>query len=554
MADVRAILDKELGTAEFGGSKAVVNLIERAAGVDTIAELRALPIDVLMQQYGSTVVVRGNLAAYDWIPRHYEFDATSVAAHDGDAVVAPDPDLSQGRWLVKVLTQPSALGAASSVALTDKVTLDQGSMPLVSSTVQQIFNGGANLAATVTPALTDKLVATKSGTSIAPTIRQVHELYLQTEETGDFTLALTAGGGTTPVSHATQADVIIPLNSVVAFPINTRIRLLQTGDGFIRVLPTLGIELVMPQNRNSCSLGPGAEIFLDKIATDTWTISGDLDQPILQGVANQLFAVGMINMVKDYVGPIAKFRESTGNVDKTFYPGSDGVMDVSSALEHRAGASLLLDTVYNQVGTSDFDFVQAVDAEQPGWDPTDMNGLPCMTGTAAGNTSIETVDVSGLNSPQLSHAMFALFKRGVDTGGVERIIHAGTTKNVSMHINASDFCETFHSNSGSITTTALSTATVGTWYPFIYTMATGGTEQVDLYFDRDALVNNSGVVAGAGMSGSYALLHESDDLDEHFDGSLGIVIGILSNMATAAGESELALIRAWMHALVGRTA
>lgn len=98
MSNNRAIMEKHLGTASLVGTKEVINLLEREFGVDTVAELRALPIDVLMKQYGAAVLVRGNTAAFDWIPRYYEYNSLSVAPHDGDLTVAPDPDKSEGRW------------------------------------------------------------------------------------------------------------------------------------------------------------------------------------------------------------------------------------------------------------------------------------------------------------------------------------------------------------------------------------------------------------------------------------------------------------------------
>lgn len=66
----------------------------------------------------------------------------------------------------------------------------------------------------------------------------------------------------------------IPLNSSVAFPIGTRIDLLQTNSGQVTVTPTGGVTLNYIIGNKLAGQWAGATLI--KRATDTWVLIGAL--------------------------------------------------------------------------------------------------------------------------------------------------------------------------------------------------------------------------------------------------------------------------------------
>ncbi len=376
----------------------------------------------------------------------------------------------------------------------------------------------------------------------------------QTEQTGDFTIDATQVGGTVPVNSATQVDIEIPLNATVPIDNGSVIYFEQTGEGFFRLLPVdAGITLIMPQNRNTCSAGLGARVRLEKLDTDKWLLGdrANLAQPILQGFnATALFALGLIRLVPNLANPLAKFRESVGNVDAELGFDSNGVL--AGALQHKTTAgSLFLDTCFNQIGDANFNFTQAVDAEQPGFSATGMNGLPCLTGAVTGNLGAENSGVTGLSSPQLNHGIATLWRRDVDTGVDEAIFMADGASNqyIRQRISSDKAQASIANGGGSIIINSVAAAAVGTWYPLIHRVSGGGTETLDMLFDREAEQSDTGVVAGGGMSGNYAMFRDASANNEEFEGSIGAILGF----STRPSLTEAVLIREWMLSMVKRT-
>jgi len=71
------------------------------------------------------------------------------------------------------------------------------------------------------------------------------------------------------------SDLTIPPNGSVAFPIGTRINVINTGAGVITIVPGSGVTL----NTKGDARGLGEQISavtLEKTATDTWVGVGDL--------------------------------------------------------------------------------------------------------------------------------------------------------------------------------------------------------------------------------------------------------------------------------------
>jgi hypothetical protein len=89
-----------------------------------------------------------------------------------------------------------------------------------------------------------------------------------------YTLALTDNGKLVTLSNAAAITVTVPTNAAVAFPVGASIDLLQLGAGQITVSPAGGVtvnkSMATAKSRTQYSV-----LTLNKIATDTWVLSGD---------------------------------------------------------------------------------------------------------------------------------------------------------------------------------------------------------------------------------------------------------------------------------------
>lgn len=68
----------------------------------------------------------------------------------------------------------------------------------------------------------------------------------------------------------------IPLNSSVAFPVGTVIEIEQNGAGALTVAPVSGSVTINSRGADLVLAGQYAVAALKKVATDTWTLTGDL--------------------------------------------------------------------------------------------------------------------------------------------------------------------------------------------------------------------------------------------------------------------------------------
>lgn len=490
----------------------------------------------------------------------YNFARTLPALPNGGAFALEVPNALNMAWIARELVGRNGLdGGKGEVTKLDCHRTGAGAdfdrVRRTASGRIVVTKKISDLTAVTTPSLDSEVAVNEAGTSKRMDLRDVRGSFYQAEQTGDFTLALAQGNATVPINSASQVDVTIPLNSSVAFPVGTRIRLVQTGSSFFRVLPAVGVQLVMPQNRNTCSLGLEAVVELEKTATDEWRIGKDVDQPILQGFNSTIgCALGLVNMVPGNTRPLAKFREDVANADLDIWADRQGVLSQAHYLAH-AGltGNLRLDTLYNQQGDTDWDHVMATDANQPSFSHDGLNGLPCVVGVLANSSGVETAGMpSSLGSPQTNHAIATLFRRDSDTGLNEFIIHSRDAANadkIYQRIGSTDKAEVLASNGGgTISFASVANAAVGTWYPLIHNMSGGGTETMNFWFDREAKQTDTGVVSGGGLGSNFALLREQNDNDEELDGKLGAVI----SLASTGTEIELMLIREWMLSMAGR--
>lgn len=120
---------------------------------------------------------------------------------------------------------------------------------------------------------------TGGGTSGAVTLSfdyGVGNQSVENAQTGTtYTLVLTDAGKMVTLSNASAITLTVPLNSSVAFPVNTRIDLLQYGAGQVTVAATGGVTIYSKGSALKLSAQyAGATLW--KKATDTWVLVGDI--------------------------------------------------------------------------------------------------------------------------------------------------------------------------------------------------------------------------------------------------------------------------------------
>jgi len=90
-----------------------------------------------------------------------------------------------------------------------------------------------------------------------------------------YNLVLTDAHKTVTLTNGSAIDARIPLNSGTAFPIGTRIELLQGGAGQVTVAPTSGVTLNSSGGKTKLA-AQYAQATILKVATDTWYLFGDI--------------------------------------------------------------------------------------------------------------------------------------------------------------------------------------------------------------------------------------------------------------------------------------
>lgn len=90
-----------------------------------------------------------------------------------------------------------------------------------------------------------------------------------------YNLVLTDAHKTVTLTNGSAIDARIPLNSGTAFPIGTRIELIQGGAGQVTVAPTSGVTLNSSGGKTKLAAQYAVATIL-KVATDTWYLFGDI--------------------------------------------------------------------------------------------------------------------------------------------------------------------------------------------------------------------------------------------------------------------------------------
>lgn len=95
------------------------------------------------------------------------------------------------------------------------------------------------------------------------------------EQTASYTLVATDNDKLIEMNVASANNLTIPPNSSVAFPVGTKIDILQTGVGQTTVVPASGVT-INSKDGNTKLTGQWAAASIVKRGTDSWVLIGDL--------------------------------------------------------------------------------------------------------------------------------------------------------------------------------------------------------------------------------------------------------------------------------------
>lgn len=95
-------------------------------------------------------------------------------------------------------------------------------------------------------------------------------------QTSDYTLVLADSSKQILMNDASANTLTVPLNSSVAFPVGTVIKVLQYGAGQTTISPTVGVTIRTAGARFKL-YEQYSSATLTKIGTDEWMLDGDLN-------------------------------------------------------------------------------------------------------------------------------------------------------------------------------------------------------------------------------------------------------------------------------------
>ena len=104
---------------------------------------------------------------------------------------------------------------------------------------------------------------------------QLKDSTLNEQTVTTYNLVLTDAHKTVIVANGSAIDLKIPTNSGIAFPIGTRIEIIQGGAGQITVTPTSGVTVNSSGGKTKLAAQYAVATIL-KVATNTWYLFGDI--------------------------------------------------------------------------------------------------------------------------------------------------------------------------------------------------------------------------------------------------------------------------------------
>jgi hypothetical protein len=119
---------------------------------------------------------------------------------------------------------------------------------------------------------------TGGGTSGAVTLNfdyAVGNQAIESAQTASYTLVLTDAGKMVTMTNGSANNLTVPPNSSVAFPVNTRIDLIQYGAGQTTIVAGSGVTIYSSGSKLKLT-GQYSGASLWKKASDTWVLVGDI--------------------------------------------------------------------------------------------------------------------------------------------------------------------------------------------------------------------------------------------------------------------------------------
>jgi len=140
--------------------------------------------------------------------------------------------------------------------------------------ISGLASKGANVATTDLLVISE-FVSGTTYTSKKITGAELKGSTLNAQTVTTYNLVLTDAHKTVTLTNGSAIDARIPLNSGTAFPIGTRIELIQGGAGQVTVAPTSGVTLNSSGGKTKLAAQYAVATIL-KVATDTWYLFGDI--------------------------------------------------------------------------------------------------------------------------------------------------------------------------------------------------------------------------------------------------------------------------------------
>lgn len=100
---------------------------------------------------------------------------------------------------------------------------------------------------------------------------------VRTETGTSFTLASSDNANHVLCTNAATVTVTLPLNATVAIPVGTCLSIEQNGAGQVQLAASGGVTLRHRSIFNPNTAGQYSTVAATKTATDTWTVTGDME-------------------------------------------------------------------------------------------------------------------------------------------------------------------------------------------------------------------------------------------------------------------------------------
>lgn len=174
-------------------------------------------------------------------------------------------------------TAIEALGDAIDASMADLEGGTSGQILAKNSNTDMDFIWITNDQGDIT-AVTAGTALTGGGTSGAVTLNfdyAVGNQAIESAQTASYTLVLGDAGKMVTMTNASANNLTVPPNSSVAFPVNTRIDVIQYGAGQTTVVAGAGVTLFSSGSKLKLT-GQYSGASLWKKASDTWVVVGDL--------------------------------------------------------------------------------------------------------------------------------------------------------------------------------------------------------------------------------------------------------------------------------------